>query len=48
MRRKKPLSGEGQPSQGWSPATSEETGFSPHEITDFLQLEEEIEMELER
>ena len=35
-------------SQGWSPATSEETGFSPHEITDFLQLEEEIEMELER
>ena len=35
-------------SQGWSPAISEETGFSPHEITDFLQLEEEIEMELER
>ena len=35
-------------SQGWSPASSEETGFSPHEITDFLQLEEEIEMELER
>ena len=30
-------------SQGWSPAISEETGFSPHEITDFLQLEEEIE-----
>ena len=35
-------------SQGWSPAISEETGFSPHEITDFLKLEEEIEMELER
>ena len=35
-------------SEGWSPVTKEETGFSSHEINDFLQLEEEIGMELQK
>ena len=34
-------------SEGWSPITKEETGFSSHEINDFLQLDEEIGMELQ-
>ena len=35
-------------SEGWLPVTKEETGFSSHEINDFLQLEEEIGMELQK